>query len=138
MTDRYHFRPAERHLPGTLLRPVQATLAHQRPCYLWQAERCDLVIGVLAWQREPRSTSTATLAINVDPSCRGQGAGTFLLQQGISAARAAGLRTLLARIGRSNVAAMTLFRHAGFRPLLEASQHEPGDAAVWLGKSLYG
>lgn len=136
MTDRYHFRPAERHLPGTLLRPLQSTLNHHRPCYLWQAERFDLVVGVLAWQREPRSTATATLAINVDPSCRGQGVGRFLLQQGIDAARATGLRTLLARVTRENRPALDLFSRAGFLPLLEASAQEQGEPAVWLGKSL--
>lgn len=136
MTDRYHFRPAERHLPGALLRPLQASLAHHRPCYIWQAERFGLVVGVSAWQREPRSASTATLALNVDPSCRGQGVGRFLLQQTLDAARMAGLRTLLVRVGRDNLAALTLFVSSGFQPLLESSAQETGEPAIWLGRSL--
>ncbi|NQD36177.1 GNAT family N-acetyltransferase [Permianibacter sp. IMCC34836] len=136
MTDRYHFRPAERRLPGSLLRPLQSALAHHRPCYMWQAERFDWVVGVIAWQREPRSITTATVAVNVDPSCRGQGVGRFLLEQAMHAARETGLRTLLARVSRENAAAMHLFTKSGFQPLLEASVNEPGDAAVWLGKSL--
>lgn len=136
MTDRYHFRPAERRLSGTLLRPLQSTLAHHRPCYMWQAERFDLVVGVIAWQREPRTTTTATVAVNVDPSCRGQGVGRFLLEQAMHAARDSGLRTLLARVSRENAAALNLFLHSGFQPLLEASANEPGESALWLGKSL--
>lgn len=136
MTDRYHFRPAERQLPGALLRPLQATLAHQRPCYLWQAERCDWIVGVLAWQREPRSSNTATLALNVDPGCRGQGVGRFLLQQGLDAARGNGIRTLLARISRDNGAALALFSSNGFQPLMESSAQEPGERALWFARSL--
>ena len=136
MTDRYHFRPADRHLPAALLRPIQLQLSHQRPCYLWQAERFDWVVGVIAWQREPRSQSIATLALNVDPSCRGQGVGRFLLTQGLAAAREQGLRMLLARVTREQHPALALLRQFAFLPLLEASAQEPNEAALWFGKSL--
>ena len=136
MTDRYHLRPADHHLPAALLRPVQQQLAHQRPCYLWQAERFDWVVGVIGWQREPRSQTTATLALNVDPSCRGQGVGRFLLTQALNLAHEQGLQTLLVRVAYEQKAALALFRQFAFLPLLEASAHEPGQAAVWLGKSL--
>lgn len=136
MTDRYHFRPAERHLSGALLRPVQNTLAHHRPCYIWQAERFDLVVGVIARQREPGSQSIATLAINVDPTCRGQGVGSFLLTQALIIARDSGLHTLLARVSRDNAAALTLFNRFGFTPVLESSASEQAEAGVWLCKSL--
>ncbi len=108
MTDRYHFRPAERHLSGALLRPVQDTLAHHRPCYIWQAERFDLVVGVIAWQRESGSQSIATLAINVDPTCRGQGVGSF----GPAQRRSRGLHFIPEeRLGRGAVPSMSLARN---------------------------
>lgn len=136
MTDRYHFRPAERHLSGALLRPVHNTLAHHRPCYIWQAERFDLVVGVIAWQREPGSQSIATLAINVDPTCRRQGVGRFLLTQALSIAGDSGLHTLLARVSRDNIAALALFSRFGFTPVLEAYASEQDEAGLWLCKSL--
>lgn len=136
MTDRYHFRPADHHLPAALLRPLQQHLAHQRPCYLWQAERFDWVVGVIAWQREPRSQTTATVALHVDPGCRGQGVGRFLLSQTLNLARDHSLQTLLVRVPYEQKVALALFRQFEFAPLLEASAHETGQAAVWLGRAL--
>ena len=136
MTDRYHFRPADHHLPAALLRPLQQHLAHQRPCYLWQAERFDWVVGVIAWQREPRSQTTATVALHVDAGCRSQGVGRFLLSQTLILAREHGLQTLLVRVPYEQKAALALFHQFAFAPLLEASAQEPGQASVWLGKSL--
>ncbi len=137
MTDRYHFRPAERQLSGALLRPVQNALAHHRPCYIWQAERFDLVVGVIAWQREPGSQSIATLAIHVDPTCRGQGVGRFLLSQALTVARDSGLHSLLVRVSHDNTAALALFNRFGFTPVLDSSKSEQGEAGIWLCKSIF-
>lgn len=136
MTDRYHFRPADHSVPAALLRPVQQLLSSQRPCYLWQAERFDWVVGVMAWQREPRSRHTATMALNVDLSCRGQGVGRFLLEHGLAAAKESGLRTVLVRVAQDQRIALHLFRQFGFQPLLEASKDAGREHALWLGKTL--
>ncbi len=75
------------------------------------------------------------LNLCVEPDCRQQGLGRFLLAHLQQVARAAGMEVLLLEVRKSNSAAIALYLNHGFRKLGERKGYYPaheGTEDAWL------
>lgn len=67
------------------------------------------------WSTRCAYEKTAEDSIYIDDALQGRGAGKLLLQRLIEAGRAAGLRTIVARIATTQTASLRVHEQAGFR-----------------------
>lgn len=85
---------------------------------LWILEGKDeMVLGWVSFQSfygRPAYNATVEISIYLDPSARGKGLGTRVLNYSIERAKSFGIKTILGFIFAHNEPSLKLFRSAGF------------------------
>lgn len=95
------------------------------------------IIGAAVYLFRAGSTVARLYSLSVSPAHRGRGIGTALLSAGERDARSAGCDRIRLEVRQSNVTAIRLYEHHGFRVLaLSQSYYPDGETAVRMEKPI--
>lgn len=84
------------------------------------------LIGLVAmYCNDPRGEEAFITSVSVAGDYRGRGIAAGLLSSAIEAARGEGFRRVSLEVGKDNIAAIALYRQAGFSPGDEAKERVP-------------
>ncbi len=78
------------------------------------AEKVVAWVSVQSFYGRPAYKHTAEISIYVHPEHQGEGIGRKLMEEGISAARAVGIKSLVAYVFSHNAASLALLNRFGF------------------------
>jgi ribosomal protein S18 acetylase RimI-like enzyme len=115
-----HLRACDHDFVPTLSSRVDLTayacklVSHAMRLETWSGKTLVALAVIYCNDRETHRAYLSSLSVL--PEWRGRGLALQLLAAGFAAARAAGMETMALQVGRANIAAIALYRRAGFVP----------------------
>lgn len=128
--DASHIQEFQRDWPGEAL-----TLEHALSRPAWIAVDNGIIIGLILFDTQHAQRGwTSILDFWVDPSYRGQGLGTSLLNAALQEQRSLGAGSLTLTVSRRNRTARKIYEAAGFRVTELIMSLSVGDASPSDGR----
>ena len=109
-----------------------ASLDHDRKVYI-VAESSDVIVGFIRLWHSPDVDEWFNDGMVVSPAFRRQGIGRGLLQQALQLASLMGAASVIAQIGKDNIASIQLHEKAGVLPETTEYLNSYGHARTGVG-----